>query len=243
MSPHAGSRAVLYVRVSTAQQAGEGHSLDAQRDRLAEYATAHGLHVVELIEDGGESGADLDRPGFARVLELVAAGAVDVLIATKADRIARSLRDLLNLVAELDRHGVAITLADEDFDTATPAGELTVQIRGAVAQYERALIRQRTREGLAAAKRKGIRLGKPPVGFTVTGGELAPRADDPRYLLGLRALAMRDEGATLQQIADTFTAEGITSPLGRPYLPTTVRTLLKGHMELRNLPTSPTTPR
>lgn len=233
MSPESGARAVLYLRVSTVSQSESGHGLDAQRTRLEEYAQTNGLQVVEVVVDGGVSGASLERPGFARVRQMVASGEVDVVVATKGDRIARSLRDMLNLVDELNSHGASICLTDEDFDTASPASELTMQIRGAVAQYERSLIAQRTREGLQAAKAKGVRLGKPPVGFTVAMGNLVPLTDDPRYRLGLRALNMMDEGVTMVTIAEIFNEEGLRASQGGRWWPSQVKNLVRGHLEYR----------
>jgi DNA invertase Pin-like site-specific DNA recombinase len=107
---------------------------------------------VAVVEDGGESGTSLDRPGWRQVRELADTGAVDVVVACKGDRVARSLRDLLNLIAELEAAGVRLVLADEDLDSSSPAGELTFQLRAAVSQYEVALAKQRTRETMAAAK-------------------------------------------------------------------------------------------
>src|SRR5687767_14873595 len=105
-------RAVLYARVSTGKQVEHGHGLDAQRHRLDEFADARGLDVVETIVDEGLSGTDLDRPGLQRVVRLAQEGAVDAVVVTKADRVSRNVRDLLNLSAMLEAHGVALVTAD-----------------------------------------------------------------------------------------------------------------------------------
>lgn len=215
MSPHAGTRAVLYIRVSTLKQADHGHSLEAQRAHLLAYAATHGLKVVEVVTDGGESAGTLNRPGLRRALELVESGDADVLVATKGDRITRNLRDLLNLAAELEAHGASIATADGRFDTTTPLGKAMTQMQGVFAELEREMASERTREGMAAARAKGIRLGRPPVGYRSEAGKLVP-SDPERIALAERAATMNADGQSLRAIADTFNAEGIATGSGRP---------------------------
>jgi len=130
---------------------------------------------------------------------MVAAGTVDAVVATKGDRVARSLRDLLNLITDLEAAGVGLVLADEDLDTSTAAGELMLQVRAAVSQYEVALVRQRTREAMAAARERGVRFGRPPLGYSCVDGELVP---NDRYPVVAEAHRLRDEGLRLVDIAN-----------------------------------------
>ena len=220
MSPHEHTRAVLYIRVSTDKQAEHGHSIDAQRDRLTAYADRYALQVVEVIVDGGESAGTLNRPGLRRAVEMVEAGEADVIVATKGDRISRNLRDLLNLAATLAEHGASIATADGTFDTTTPVGKAMTQMQGVFAELERELIAQRTREGMAAAKAKGVRLGRPPFGYMVEDGRLVPDPSKAAELERRRAIAerieqMHGEGMTLRQIAEAFTAEHVPTATGR----------------------------
>lgn len=220
MSPHEHTRAVLYIRVSTDKQAEHGHSIDAQRDRLTAYADRYALQVVEVIVDGGESAGTLNRPGLRRAVEMVEAGEADVIVATKGDRISRNLRDLLNLAATLAEHGASIATADGTFDTTTPVGKAMTQMQGVFAELERELIAQRTREGMAAAKAKGVRLGRPPFGYMVEDGRLVPDPSKAAELERRRAIAerieqMQGEGMTLRQIAEAFTAEHVPTATGR----------------------------
>lgn len=229
MSPHAGSRAVLYIRVSTDKQVEHGHSLDAQRTALDAYVAAHSLDVVEIVVDGGESAGTLDRPGLRRALTILGERGADVLVATKGDRLFRSLRDQLNVVAELEGLGASIALVDEEFDTSTPEGELMMVVRGGVAQFERKLAGQRTREGMAAAKAKGVRLGRPPVGYTSERGTLIPIEGDPRLVLARRAWGMVQAGQSLARVAVALQAEGAPTPTGKgTWYPATVSRLIRG---------------
>jgi DNA invertase Pin-like site-specific DNA recombinase len=230
MPPTPGNRAVLYLRVSTDRQAAEGHGLDAQRTRLTEYASSHGLQVVAVVTDGGESGGNLDRPGFKRVQEMGRNGEIDLIVATKSDRLSRNLRDLLNLATDFAELGCSIATADGMFDTGTAFGKAMTNMQGVFAELERDLIRERTREGLAAARAKGVRLGRPPVGYTMQNGQLVPN-DPQKHALALRALTLKNEGMTLGKIADAFNAESIPTSMGGSWHAMTVKRLVRGPLE------------
>jgi len=205
-------RAVLYIRVSTDKQASDGHGLDAQRARLAEFAEQRQMRVVEVVADEGVSGTTLERVGMRRVLDLVEARAVDAIVVTKADRVSRNVRDLLNLSAMLEAHGVALVTADEQFDTTTPLGKAMSAMRAVFAQLERDMAAARTRDGMAAARAKGVRLGRPPVGWRIERGHWHPTE---RHALVVRAHELRRSGMTLLAIADAFQREGIVTGSGR----------------------------
>lgn len=205
-------RAVLYLRVSTDKQVSDGHGLDAQRVRLREFAKQRSLDVIDVIADKGVGGTTLEREGLRRVMDMVAAQRLDAVVVTKADRISRNVRDLLNLSAELERHGVALVTADEQFDTTTPLGKAMSAMRAVFAQLERDMAAARTRDGMAAAKAKGVRLGRPPVGWRIVNGTWQPT---DRFPMVQRAHQMRASGMTLAAIADTYNDEGVATGSGR----------------------------
>ena len=144
---------VGYMRVSSD---GDRQSTALQRDALI----AAGVDTRHLFEDKA-SGARDDRPGLKSCLEFLKAG--DTLVVWKLDRLGRSLPHLLAIVAGLRDTGVAFRSLTEGMDTTTPHGELLFHIFGALAQYERALTRERVQAGLAAARRRGRRGGRPTV--------------------------------------------------------------------------------
>lgn len=223
MSP----RAVLYSRVSSAKQVAEGHSLDNQRERLLGEAASRGYEVIEVVVDGAQSGGSLDRPGMARVLELVDAGDVDVVMATKADRLSRSLHDLLGLWRRLEARGVELVTADEVIDTSTPLGMAMAQIRGVFAELEREMIRSRTREGMEAAKASGRWIGRPPIGFTCERGVLAP-VPGPDLDRAYWACARYASGATLRDIASELNSMGVPAARGGRWHAASVQRLIRG---------------
>ena len=143
---------VGYMRVSSTD---DRQSVSLQKDALV----ASGVDERHLHQDKA-SGARDDRPGLKGCMDELRAG--DVLVVWKLDRLGRSLPNLLAIIADLKEHGVAFRSLTEQMDTTTPHGELLFSIFGALAQYERALTRERILAGLAAAKRRGRRGGRPP---------------------------------------------------------------------------------
>lgn len=143
---------VGYMRVSSE---GERQNTDLQRDALL----AAGIDQRHLFEDHA-SGVRDDRPGLKAALAFVRPG--DCLVVWRLDRLGRSLSHLLTVVTGLAERGIAFRSLTESMDTATPHGEFLFQVFGALAQFERALVRERVMAGLAAARRRGRRGGRPP---------------------------------------------------------------------------------
>ncbi len=137
-----------YARVSTNDQ-----SLDAQHDALAEVGAAR-------VFSETVSGAKARRPELDKMLEQLRDG--DVVVVTKCDRLARSLRDLLDIVEAIKGRGAGFRSLAEDIDTTTPAGELIFHVFASIAHFERRRIAERTLEGLAAARKRGRIGGRPP---------------------------------------------------------------------------------
>ena len=137
-----------YARVSTEEQ-----NLDAQVAALKEAG-------AERIFDEKISGSIRSRPALDRMLDQLRTG--DVVLVSKYDRLARSLPDLLDIVAKVEEAGAGFRSLAEDIDTTTPAGRLVFHVFASIAQFERERIRERTMEGLASARAKGRVGGRPP---------------------------------------------------------------------------------
>lgn len=153
-----------YARVSTDDQ-----NLDAQTDAL----TAAG---AERIFSDKISGAKRDRPELGALLDQLRPG--DVVVVAKYDRLARSLRDLLDLVEAIKDHGAGFRSLAEDIDTTTPAGRLVFHVFASIAQFERERIAERTKEGLQAAKARGRVGGRPPALTAAQKTEVRRMRDD-----------------------------------------------------------------
>jgi DNA invertase Pin-like site-specific DNA recombinase len=149
-------RVALYARVSTSEQ-----TTEPQLHALRGYCEARGLTVAEEFVDHGVSGAKGRRPGLDALMAGAQRKRFDAVAVVKLDRLGRSLHHLLTLLGEMDSLGIAFVSLDDAIDTSTAAGRLFMQMRGAFAEYELAMIRERTRAGLAAARRRGARIGRP----------------------------------------------------------------------------------
>ncbi len=151
--------AAIYARVSTEEQ-----SCEQQVTALREAAARMGLSVAEVLEETG-SGARNDRPGLVALMEAARRRAIDVVLVWKLDRLGRSLLDLARNVDELRRLGVRLVAVTQaiDLDPARydPTARFVSNVLAAAAEYERALIIERTRAGMDRAKRKGTKSGKP----------------------------------------------------------------------------------
>jgi DNA invertase Pin-like site-specific DNA recombinase len=150
-------RVAFYSRVSTLH----GQDPELQLRELREYATHRGWSLVREYVDRGVSGAKESRPGLNELMADAHRRAFDVVLVWKLDRFGRSLRHLVNALAELEARGVAFVSLRDNLDLTTPAGRLMFQIIGAMAEFERSLIRERVRAGLRNARAKGKRLGRP----------------------------------------------------------------------------------
>ncbi len=137
-----------YARISTADQ-----DAASQHDRL------EGAGAIRIFTDI-VSGASSARPELARLIGEARPG--DSLCVTRLDRLGRSLAELLATVGDLRTRGIHLSSLEERIDTSSAAGELVFHVFGAIAHFERRLISERTREGLAAARRRGSRPGRPP---------------------------------------------------------------------------------
>jgi DNA invertase Pin-like site-specific DNA recombinase len=150
---------IVYLRVSTAEQ-----ETDSQEHQVLEYCRVRGWQPPVIFRDAA-SGASSSRPGLEQMLAQVRAGGVHQIVTYKLDRLGRSLTHLAIIVGELQMRNVALICTSQGIDTSkqNPVGQLQLGVLMAVAEFERALIKERTLAGLEVARRRGKRLGRPPL--------------------------------------------------------------------------------
>ena len=153
------NQVALYARVSTLNN----QDPEMQLAELREYAGRRGWQIVEEFTDQGVSGCKESRPALNRLMSDACRRKFDAILVWKIDRFGRSLKHLVNSLAELTSLGVAFISLRDNIDLSTPSGRLMFQIIGAMAEFERALIQERVRAGLRNARAKGRRLGRPRV--------------------------------------------------------------------------------
>jgi DNA invertase Pin-like site-specific DNA recombinase len=164
-------RAAIYARVST----NNGQDPHMQTRELREYCVRRGLEIVGEYVDAGISGAKEHRPQLDALLAACRKRCVDAVVVYRYDRFARSLRQLVNALEEFRSLGIEFISLHEGIDTSTPNGRLVFGIFASIAEFERELIRDRVKSGIAAARSKGKRLGRPRV--TVDAARIASLRD------------------------------------------------------------------
>ena len=197
MSPSSTNRVALYARVSTSN----GHQdPEMQLRELREYARLRGWQIVQEYVDHGVSGAKASRPSLNQLMIDAHGRKVDAVLVWRIDRWGRSLKHLVTSLADLDAYGVAFVSLSDNLDLGTPSGRLMMQLLGAMAEFERALIQERVKAGLRNARAKGKRLGRPRA--------IVDEAE---------VLTMRNSGASWRTIAEKLgvglgTAHRIAQP-------------------------------
>lgn len=220
-------RVAAYARVSTEEQASEGVSLAAQREKLIAYAKLYDLEVIEVIEDAGQSAKTLKRAGLRRALKLLRCGGADGLLVAKLDRLTRSVADLAKLIAEYfdERRGKSLLSVADQVDTRTAGGRLVLNVLVSVAQWEREAIAERTRDALRHKKAQGIALGQAPLGYR--RGESGALVEDAAELAVVaRTRELHAGGRSLRQIAAQLTEEGMHTKRGGAWRAGTIAKLL-----------------
>jgi DNA invertase Pin-like site-specific DNA recombinase len=156
-------RVALYARVSTLTN----QNPEMQLSELREYAARRGWTIAGEYVDQGISGSKESRPELNRLMTDAHRRKFDAVLCWKIDRFGRSLKHLVNALADLDAYGVAFVSLRDNLDLSTPSGRLMFQIIGATAEFERALVQERVRAGLRNARARGKRLGRPTVAVDV----------------------------------------------------------------------------
>ena len=152
-------RVAIYARVSTRDK---DQDPETQLYGLREYAAQRGWVIVCEYVDQAPATDLRGRIDWRALLEQARKGGIDLVLVTKLDRAFRSAKDTYDQLAYLDSHGVGFVAATQPIDTSTSTGKLLLGVLAAVAEFEKALIVERTKEGLARAKAQGKRLGRPP---------------------------------------------------------------------------------
>jgi site-specific DNA recombinase len=169
-------RCAIYTRKSTEEGLDQDfNSLDAQREAAESYIrsqqAAGWVPLPERYDDGGFTGANLERPAFKRLLADIAGGKIDCVVVYKLDRLTRSMRDFFKILEVLEEHGVSFVLVTQQFNTSTPIGRLALNVLMSFAQFERENTSDRTRDKMRAARRKGKFIG----GNLILGYDVAPK--------------------------------------------------------------------
>lgn len=172
------NRTAIYVRVSTEDQAKEGFSIPAQRDRLTAYIHSQDWELYDYYIDDGYSAKDTKRPAFQRMVKDAEDRKIDIILVYKLDRFTRSVRDLYEVLEKLNKWNVSFRSSQEQFDTTTTMGRAMIGMLGIFAQWERETIADRVYLGMEEKAMSGERNGAmAPTGYDLVDGKLVPNQD------------------------------------------------------------------
>ncbi|HMF17516.1 MAG TPA: recombinase family protein [Gemmataceae bacterium] len=204
-------RCAIYTRKSTEEGLEQDfNSLDAQRAAAEAYIQSQKQEGWQCLrrhyDDGGFTGANMDRPALTNLLADIAQGQVDCVLVYKVDRLSRSLLDFARIIETFEKHRVAFVSVTQQFNTATSMGRLVLNVLLSFAQFEREIISERTRDKIAAARRKGKWVGGQPIlGYDVDGHgpRLVVNEEEAVRVRAIFALYLEQQGLTgvVQELA------------------------------------------
>jgi len=216
----------VYVRVSTDDQAREGFSIPAQREKLLSYIHSQSWELVDIYADEGVSAKDTNRPELARLLADIRLGKIDVVLVYRLDRLTRSVLDLYQLLQEFEQYRVRFKSCTEVYDTTTAIGRLFITLVAALAQWERENLGERVKMGMGQMVRERKRPGgPPPFGYELLDGQLIinpGEADGVRFMFEQYA-----RGESPRRIAEITNHQGWRGKNGALWKASAVLRLLK----------------
>lgn len=208
-------RCAIYTRKSSEEGLEQDfNSLHAQRDACAAYVQSQrneGWHLLSKhYDDGGYSGGNLERPALRQLLADIEAGAVDLIVVYKIDRLTRSLNDFAKLVELLDAHEASFVSVTQSFNTTTSMGRLTLNVLLSFAQFEREVTGERIRDKIGASKKKGMWMGGfVPLGYDAAGRQLSINSTEAPIVRRIFDLYCTHKNVSA--VAKILKAEGVIS--------------------------------
>jgi site-specific DNA recombinase len=222
-------RTAVYIRVSTEEQAKEGFSIAAQREKLLAYVHSQGWSLVDTYADEGFSAKNTARPALKRLLAEIRNGGIDVVLVYRLDRLTRSVLDLYQLLQEFERYGVRFKSCTEVYDTTTAIGRLFITLVAALAQWERENLAERVKLGMGQMVRERKRPGgPPPFGYELRQGKLIVHPQEAEVVR--RIFRQYLSGRRPGQIAEELNRLGYRGKAGGKWTSGTVSHLLKNHV-------------
>ena len=204
--------AAVYIRVSTEDQAREGFSLGEQKEKLLQLCAFKGYEVFKVYEDAGISAKDMEhRPAFQEMLQDMRDGKINYIVAYKLDRVTRSVRDLEELIAVLEKHNTYLVCDRDDVNTSTANGRFFVRMLTVLSQLEIEIVSERTKFGLNGAIKSSHLPGPAPLGYKKDGNKKTIIDETTKPIIE-RIFKMYLEGKSFQQISNIFNEEKLLNP-------------------------------
>jgi DNA invertase Pin-like site-specific DNA recombinase len=217
-------KVVGYTRVSVDEGGERSAGLHAQRSAIVAEVARRGWTLVEILEDSGYSGRDVNRPAVTTAMTMLRRGDADALVVAKLDRLSRSILDFTSIMARARKENWGVIALDCSVDTTTPAGEAMAHVMATFAQYERRVIAQRTSDALAELRSRSRVYSPTPFGFERDGKSLVLHAAEQKVLARMRRL--RAAGRSYRAIAASLNRSEIPAKKGGGWFASSVRSVL-----------------
>ena len=204
--------AAVYIRVSTEDQAREGFSLGEQKEKLLQLCAFKGYEVFKAYEDAGISAKDMEhRPAFQEMLQDMKDGKINYIVAYKLDRVTRSVRDLEELISQLEKYNCYLVCDRDDVNTSTANGRFFVRMLTVLSQLEIEIVSERTKFGLNGAIKSSHLPGPAPLGYKKDGNKKTIVDETTKPVIE-RIFKLYLEGKSFQQISNVFNKEKLLNP-------------------------------
>ncbi|MGD9246122.1 MAG: recombinase family protein [Desulfobacterales bacterium] len=216
--------AIGYIRVSTEEQAKEGMSLENQEEKIRSYCNLKDFEILEIVQDAGISAKNLRRPGAQKVIEMARKKMVDAVVVYKLDRMFRSTSDALLTTKQFDKWGVSFHSISENLDTKSAMGKFFFTLTAALAEMEREIIGERTRDVLQRKKANDQVYGHVPFGFKRFKGKLLAHENEQKIIQAV--MEMRQKGFNYSRISRELNHMGLKTKKGNRWFPQTVKNVI-----------------
>jgi site-specific DNA recombinase len=221
-------RAVGYVRVSSDMQI-DNTSIEMQIEKIKDYCKLYNIELANVFVDEGLSGSNTDRKGYNEMIEYISnqENSINALIVYKADRLHRKLKNLLEMIEQLEALQIAFVSITENFDTSTSQGMLFLQMIGSFSEFERKIINERTKGGrVSKASNEKFAGGRVPYGYKLIDSDsLEVEPEEAKFVKQI--FEMRKEGMSLSRIAKEINAAGSTTKNGNEWNKQAIDYILK----------------
>lgn len=215
-----------YARVSTDLQRDEGVSLTMQTDRITQYCALYDLNLTDMIQEAGSGSSIAKRPEFTAIVEKIKSRQTDALVVYKLDRLARNLKELIEVTEILQKNKVEFHSVSEKLDTTTANGRLFFQIIGALAEWERATISERTSAALQSKKSKGEQVSfQAPFGYQHIDGMTVPNPHEQACLEHLAVIREANPGIGWKKAATLLHKAGYKNRNNVKFSPSSMKIL------------------
>ncbi|KEO80966.1 recombinase family protein [Tumebacillus flagellatus] len=207
------TKVAIYIRVSTEEQAKEGFSIPAQKERLTQFSQSQDWDIYDFYIDEGVSAKDTNRPELQQMIKDVESGKIDIVLVYRLDRMTRSVIDLYNLLNLFEKYGTGFKSATEVYDTTTAIGRLFMTLVAALAQWERENLGERVKVAMEEKVRQGLFPGgSVPFGYRFVDGDLIVHSEEAEIIKYIYETYAK--GKAMNYIAYFVSRMGVLSPSG-----------------------------